>query len=196
MSLSLKNEISRKSIHFSSLLIPLAFRYFAHNDRKFAFLIIVPVTLLALLFELLRFYHPGFRKLFLKAVGSMMRKHELENISGATYLMVASVVCIAFFPADITFVAISSLAIGDTLAAVVGINFGRRKFSGSTKSLEGSLACFIGTFIFALFFLHPIIAFWGAFATTFAEVYPHNWDDNMKIPIISGAVMTLINVFV
>jgi dolichol kinase len=196
MTYNLRKEISRKTIHFSSILIPLAFRYFANNDRKFAFLIIVPVTLLAILFELLRFYHPSFKKHFLNLFGDLMRSHEMDNISGATYLMVASVVCIAFFPVEITFVAIASLAIGDTLAAIVGINFGDRKFKGSKKSLEGSLACFIGTFIFAIFWVHPIIAFWGAIATAIAEVYPHNWDDNMKIPIISGAVMTFVNMFV
>ncbi len=196
MTINLRKEISRKVIHFSSMLIPLAFRYFANNDRKFAFLIIVPVTLLAILFEFLRFYNPTFKKYFLKSVGHLMRNHELENVSGATYLMVASVVCIAFFPVDITFVAIASLAIGDTLAAIVGLNFGNRKFKGSKKSLEGTLACFVGTFIFAIFWVHPVIAFWGAVATAIAEVYPHNWDDNMKIPLISGAVMTFVNMFI
>ena len=125
-----------------------------------------------------------------------MRAHESENFSGATFLLVSSIVCIAFFPVNITFVAIASLAIGDTLAAIIGINFGQRKLLGTQKSVEGSLACFISTFAFGLFFIHPILAFSGAVATTFAEFYPHNLDDNLKIPLISGFVMTLVNMFI
>lgn len=196
MNSKIKAEISRKSIHICSLLIPFGFRYLTHNDRKLAFLIMIPLTFIAITIELLRLYNPKFKRGFFKAVGFMLREHEQNNFSGATFLMVASVVCIAFFPVNITFVAISFLAIGDTLAAIIGINYGKRKLLNTKKSLEGSLACFISTFAFALFFVHPVIAFWGALSTTVAEFYPSMLDDNIKIPLFSGVVMTIVNMFI
>lgn len=196
MSLTLKREIGRKTFHVSSLLIPFVFRYFFHNNRKEAFVFLVPLALLAVFIDYLRLYNKDVKKIFLQTVGSLLREHELENLSGASYLMISAVIAIAFFPVDITFTALAFLAIGDTLAALVGINFGSRKLMGTKKSLEGSLACFISTFVFALFFVHPVVAVVGAIATTFAEFYPMGFDDNIKIPLISGVAMTIVNMFV
>jgi dolichol kinase len=42
---------------------------------------------------------------------------------------------------------ISILAVGDAIASIIGVNFGRHKWPGSTKSLEGSAGAFIGTWI-------------------------------------------------
>jgi glycerol-3-phosphate acyltransferase PlsY len=111
-------------------------------------------------------------------------------------------ICISLFPKDIAFISLSFLAIGDTLAAIVGISLGKRKLPKSKKSIEGSLACFIGTFVFAMFFLNPqkyaipLIALAGAIAATIAESSRIAIDDNVKIPIFSGLVMIVVNIFV
>ena len=191
-----KKELIRKSIHISSLLLPFSYRYLFHYHQKNAFLIVGSLTVLALVVEIIRLEHRTFKRIFYNMFGIMLRKHEIHDFTGATYLMVSATLCIAVFPEDIAFLSLCFLSIGDTLAAIIGISFGKRKLFGTSKSLEGSLACFVSTFIFALFFIDPTIAFFGAMAATLAEFSRLPIDDNIKIPITSGLVMSLVNILV
>jgi len=191
-----KRELYRKSIHVSSLILPLSYRYIFHNNRKLTFLIIIPLTLIALIIEIVRLEHKTFKRIFLNIFGIMLRKHEIHDFTGATYLMISATICIAVFPKDIAFLSLAFLAIGDTLAAIVGISFGKRKLLGTKKSLEGSIACFASTFLVGVLFVAPQIAFFGALAATIAEFWELQLDDNIKIPLISGIVMSLVSLFV
>ena len=191
-----KKEIYRKSIHLSSLIVPFSYRYLFNYHRKNTFFVLGSITVVALLIEITRLEHRTVKRIFYNIFGIMLRKHEIHDFTGATYLLVSALICIAVFPRDIAFLALSFLAIGDTMAAVVGISFGKRKLFKTKKSLEGSLACFISTLIFAMIFIHPVIAFWGAFAATVAEFSRLSVDDNIKIPIASGLMMSLVNIFV
>ncbi|MCD4827998.1 MAG: SEC59/DGK1/VTE5 family protein [Candidatus Cloacimonetes bacterium] len=193
MQHKIRTEVLRKLIHMSSLIIPLGYRYIVHEDRKVMFLIMLPLTLIMLIVEIVRLEHKTFKRVFFKTFGIMLRRHEESNFTGATYLMVSSVVCIAFFPGhNIAFLALSSLAVGDTLAAIVGMSLGRRKFVGSKKSLEGSLACFTGIMAFGLVFgVNPTLTFIGALVATLAELSRYPLDDNIKIPLSVALAMAL-----
>ncbi len=191
-------EAFRKAIHISSLVIPLSYLYILHENRMWMFLVLLPLTLVAMTIEILRLENRTYRRIFYHLFGIILRKHEMNNFTGATYLLVSSLVCFAFFPGDkIAFFAISSLAIGDTFAAIVGILLGKRKIKGTNKSLEGSLACFISTFTYGLLFrIHPVLCFVGALATTVAEASRIPMDDNIKIPVFTAIVMAVANIFI
>ena len=189
-------EIYRKAIHIVSIIIPILYRFALGNDRKLAITVLVPLTLLTLLIEVMRMENKTVKRVFYGIFGIMLRKKEIKSFTGASYLLFSSIICIALFPPDITFVALAFLAIGDTFAAIVGLYFGRRKLVGSKKSLEGSIACFVGSFAFALFFLSPLIALFGAIAATYAESSKIQLDDNIKIPILSAVVMGIVYLFI
>lgn len=202
-------EIYRKSIHISSLIIPLMYRFglplfftgsmfseFSNGYRKVAIAFLVLLTLVALLIDVVRLHNKTAKQIFHNIFGLLLRKHEQSGITGASYMLVSAVFCVAFFLPDIAFVSLSFLAIGDTLAAIVGISFGKRKLLGTPKSLEGSLACFVGTFTFAIFFVNPVVAFIGATTATVAEFAAIGMDDNLKIPIASGIAMSIVNMFI
>ncbi len=191
-------EALRKTIHISSLVIPLSYLYVLHENRMLMFLILLPLTIISMTIEIVRLENKTFRRIFYHVFGIILRKHEVRNYTGATYLLVSSLVCFAFFPGDmIAFFAISALAVGDTFAAIIGILMGKRKIKGTSKSLEGSLACFTSAFAFGLAFrIHPTLCFTGALATTIAEASPIQVDDNIKIPVFTAIVMAITNIFI
>lgn len=192
------SETIRKSIHLSSLAIPFGYRYIVGNRKTLGFLLLFLSLFVSLIIEFSRFRQKSFRKNFMRLFGLILRKHEWRDFTGATYLIFSSMLCIAFFEPLIAFCAMAYLSIGDTAAAMVGINLGKRKFIGMSKSLEGSLACFVSTFSFGLIFFwdRPVMALFGALAATVAELWQIPVDDNVKIPLISGFVMSLLSIFV
>lgn len=194
-------EILRKSIHISSIAIPLIYRYVIGYNRKLAMLLLIPIAIIFIIVDTIRIEHRTFKKFYHNFFGIVLRKHELSDFTGAVYVLVSAVISIAVFPHNIAFMALSFLAIGDTLAAVVGLSFGRRKFKNSKKSLEGSLACFTGVFFygFCFYVFDPGLNIamgtitMGALAATLSEMWKLPFDDNIKIPLISGAVMYFSN---
>ncbi len=196
------SEVFRKSIHISSIAIPLIYKYLFHYNRKNAFLVLLPITVAVILFETFRIEHRTFKKFYQNLFGIILRKHELVYFTGAVYVMVSAVLCIAIFPGNIAFMALSFLAIGDTLAAMVGMSFGKRKLPGQKKSVEGSIACFLGTFLFGVLYyifdyhlglsLGTLMV--GALIATIAEAWNIGFDDNFKIPLISGIFMYLSSI--
>ncbi|HOQ81030.1 MAG TPA: phosphatidate cytidylyltransferase, partial [Candidatus Cloacimonadota bacterium] len=155
-------ELMRKSIHFSSILIPMLYRYVLDSEKKTALLILLFLAIVSIIIEYLRLENKSFQRVFYTVFGVMLRRHEIYNFSGASFLLTSSIFCIAFYPPDIAFLSLCFLSIGDTFAALIGITFGKRKFTFVSKSLEGSIACFLSTFVFSLFYINPIIAFTGA----------------------------------
>jgi len=183
------HEIVRKAIHLSSSLLPLAYWFLFERDQILHMVIFLSLGFLTA--ELLRLKSSSVEKLFMRVFGPALRKHEKEKLTGATYVFVGSVVAIFLFPKQIAVAALLILSISDTLAALVGIPFGKHKFL--KKSLEGSLTFFISTtVILSIFFPEAmIINLIIAGAVTLAEAYPMNLDDNFVIPILSGILLSI-----
>jgi diacylglycerol kinase (CTP) len=193
------NEAIRKSIHIGSLIIPLTYRYILSYNRLLMFILLLVSLVSIVIVELYRLHIASFRKFFHKLFGQIMRRHEKMDFTGATFLVLSSMLCVVFFKPIIAFLAISYLSIGDTFAALIGIPFGKRKFINQNKSVEGSLACFTSILLFSILFsgdLSPWVYVIGCFTATLAELWIIPLDDNIKIPLLSGIIMTLVNVIV
>ncbi len=190
------SETLRKGIHISSLVIPLSYRYLLGYNRRLAFLLLLAAFILSLIMEFYRLWHKTFRKTFYRMFGLVLRRHELKDFTGATYLLFAAMLSVAIFKGEIAFCALVFLSVGDTFAAVIGMNYGRRKFIGMRKSLEGSLGCFVSCLIFGLIFYwnQPVMIVSGSLAAAVAELVNIPVDDNVKIPIASGFAMYLSGV--
>lgn len=191
------SETLRKSIHLGSLVIPLSYRYLLGYNRRLGFSLLLISLIISLVIEFNRFWQRSFRKTFHRIFGMILRRHELKDFTGATYLLFASVLCFAFYEPRIAAASIAFLSIGDTFAALVGLNFGRRKFLNNKKSLEGSLACFVSCVIFGIWWLgDPRMVIPGAIAATIAELCTIPLDDNIKIPLIAGFTMTISSILI
>ncbi len=183
------HELVRKAIHINTSLIPLIYWFFL--ERHLTLQIVIFLSLGFLSVDYLRLRSSMVEKIFMKVFGSALRQHEHNKLTGATYVFTGAVVCIFLFPKEIAVPALLILSISDTVAALVGIPFGKHKFL--KKSLEGSTAFFISTSIILYFFVpHSLLVIFAiALVVTLAEAYPMNLDDNFLIPILSGILLSL-----
>ena len=158
-------------------------------------------AIILLLVDFLRLRLTSVKSVFIVLFGSMLRRKELTSLTGASYLMLASMVCMLIFgigPAGrvsgVFIAAISFLALGDTAAAIVGLSIGRvRSFR---KTLEGTLAgllvcigvAWVVSILPGLDF--PLgIGILGAVSASVVEALPIEVNDNVVVPLLSGTVM-------
>ncbi len=191
-----KHELVRKGIHLCSLSIPVIYYYIT---RETALLILVPLAVLSLTFDLLRHYNPFVKNIFHSLFGFMLRSHETDSnkksLNGATYVLLSAVIVIVLFPKVIVVTAFAVLIIGDIFAALIGRKFGKHKFL--QKSLEGTLSFFVTASIVVLVapkvnysMQEYLIGFIAVAVGGIVENISHGWaDDNLTIPVSIGLVM-------
>ncbi|MDE0467750.1 MAG: SEC59/DGK1/VTE5 family protein [Candidatus Poribacteria bacterium] len=179
-------ELLRKSIHLSGLTLPVIYFFL---DKSTMLVLIGILTGFALAVELVKWLSPPFGDFFFRIFKPLLRRHERKGaITGATYYLISAFLCIFFFAKTLAIVCIFFMILGDLAAALVGKQWGKTKLLGR-KSLEGSAACFIVCVAIALVKLNPVIAIIGALVATIVELMPFPIDDNLTVPLISGAVM-------
>ena len=182
-------ELLRKTTHLAGFFLPLIYIVL---DKSTMLLIVGCLAGIAVVVEFLKWVSERFRDLFFRVFKSILRTHEQKgSITGATYYIVSTLLCIVFFDKHIAIVSIFFIILGDTAAALVGTMWGRTKLIGN-KSLEGSAACFIVCAAISLFWLNPIVGLTGAFVATLVELLPLRINDNLTMPLISGTVMQLM----
>lgn len=194
-----RDELVRKLIHLFSLSIPVIY-YFI--PTKTSITILASLTVFALLIDGGRFVSKSFAKLFYKLFGFLLRKHELDdqkkNLTGATYVLLSALICALMFPKVIFVTAFTILIISDTMAALIGRKFGKRKFL--RKSFEGTLSFFISASIVVLFTpkignftMEYVIGLVAAFVGAIVENISYGFaDDNLSIPISTGITMWVL----
>jgi dolichol kinase len=207
-----KAELVRKGIHACSLSIPVVYYFIS---RELALEILAPLTIFFISVDLARYYHKPTAEIFYKIFKWMLRSHEIDErskrLNGATNVLIAATLCVYMFPKMIFITAFTILIVSDSLAALVGRRWGRRKFF--TKSVEGSLAFFLSAvavvLIVSMLQYDPAnetgwragvgvngysiwIGIIAAAIGTVVEALPVKIDDNLSIPISIGTVMWLL----
>jgi dolichol kinase len=195
-TINYRDELIRKLIHLCSLSIPIVY-YFISRDT--AILILAILTFTALFIDLGRYISPSLGKIFYKIFGFLLRSHEVDkrkkNLNGATYVLMSALICVIILPKVLFITAFTILIISDSLAALIGRRFGKRKFL--SKSLEGTLAFLISASIVVFFTpkVHGlpteyIIGLIAAVIGGIVENISFGFaDDNLSIPISIGLTM-------
>ncbi len=192
----MENELLRQLVHLSGLLFVLIAQFLGRIWSVAMFLAIAMYFLLYYEYVKRSKSLIGFRKI----VFFFETRSKGRPFSGAFWFYAGSTLSFIFFPLNIASASVAILAVGDSFSTIFGVRFGGHKLIGK-KSLEGSLAFLMGSFLISLFFVNPLPGFIGSFTAMVVELFTppkmgrkSHWivDDNLLIPIISGAVIFLL----
>ena len=183
------HEGRRRLIHLGSGVIPLG--YWAVG-RETAIVMLAVMTVLMLLLELARRQTAWGRRFYQAFMGPVTRPEEARRLTGASYVMLGDLAAAVLFTPTIAILAMLFMSLGDPAAAYVGQRYGRTRVG--EKTVEGGLGCFVVCFLLTLpAGLSLAVSVGGAAGASIAEVVPRRWlNDNLTMPIISGAFMTLL----
>jgi glycerol-3-phosphate acyltransferase PlsY len=157
-------------------------------------------------FEILRFKYEKINLLVINLLTLLLKDAEKRKVTGATYLAFISVVILLIFRSQpvIGGLALLYISIGDPIAAIVGIKFGKTvlflekntlKNSQNNKTFEGTIAFALVTILIAYLiwtkgaYENFLAAALGAIIAALVEVLPIPIDDNISVPLISSFVM-------
>jgi len=188
-----KTELIRKSLHFLIALVPLL----AGFNRPFTLILLAAGTLAYVIMEGLRqkgIHVPLISKL---TVVASRRRDMGRFVLGPVTLGAGAFLPLLVFSPVAASIAVFALAFGDGTASLAGKFFGRvRPPFLFGKSLEGSLACFLGIFLSAYFVtIHEgngnlRLALVAACTGLVTELLPFRDWDNIIIPMAVGLAVT------
>ena len=132
-------------------------------------------------------------RLFLSVFQPILKQSEANEITGATWFLVAAFFAFYFYGPPVALPVLMFVAVGDPLAALTGARFpGPRLWNKSPSGGVAFVAASLGAWaaLSALGFggwsWAVIIA---AVVAAIVELSPLPVDDNLSIPLIAGAVM-------
>ncbi len=203
-NISFTQELIRKGIHLISLSIPVLYIFL---DKYNALLILVPLTIIAIIIDILSKHTNIVRFVLLKYFRHILRPHETQDkliFNGATWVLISATICVIVFPKLLTVVGFTILIISDISAALVGRRFGKHPIFVN-KSLEGTLAFIISACIVILSFGIIYSAPWTFFIAGFISAVVGGLaeaispiikvDDNLSIPVSVALTLWLLELY-
>jgi diacylglycerol kinase (CTP) len=196
-------HLARKVWHMFMGLFIVSLYEFSGMSRTTAVTLLGSALGIALFVETARLRIPAFNEKVLRLWGPVMRSCEVDRMSGIPFYLLATVLAFAIFPKPVALLSVLYLAIGDPIASVFGVLYGKHSPKiAEGKSIIGTAAgvvtCMFVTLIFLKVYPVPVsdgawlaLSFVGGLSGGLAELAPFDMDDNFTIPMISGFVMWL-----
>lgn len=162
------------------------------------------VTFAFLVLELIRFLFPKVNDRFFRLFQRVLKKEERSRPIGSSYLLVASVLAFLLFEKDIAIACLLFLAVGDPAAGVIGERLEiRRAFGWGWRGWgwPGAVACLLSCLAVGMVLIQVglninlILISVGAAVAAVVALFPWPIDDNIVMPLLCGAAMTLIAVY-
>jgi glycerol-3-phosphate acyltransferase PlsY len=164
-------------------------------DKLFVLVFLGSVACVFILLDVIRIFHEKSGTIMVEKAKKIYRKEERKTFSSMTVFLVSLFICILLFEKNIAIAATVFLIFGDTFGKIFGLAFGRKWIIKNRKSVEGTLAYFGGMLIFGyVLFTSLNISFWilfiGCLTAPLVELFSMGVNDNLTVPLISGATMT------
>ena len=189
-TLSLKNELLRKTIHVFNSLIPLSLCLFRQDYITIGVGVALTVWLLL---EFFRLSNKKAKSVYRRIFGRVTRKFEDSSLTGATYVLLSSFIILFFFSKYVCIAALLIMSFSDTFAAIIGKIYGKTRIGN--KTLEGSFAFLLVSFLIVVImspYLNIFQSLVAIVVVTVVELFPiNNIDDNFSVPIICAIIMSI-----
>lgn len=197
----------RKLFHASLGVFFLYLFAYSGFSQTFIWSVAAPILFAFFSIEIARHFNLRFNALVCHSFRRLMRESEKTRINASIFFIISMAIVYFFFPIEVAILTMLFISIGDPIAGIAGVYWGRTKLSPHT-SLEGSLACFIacallaavcGTYLFdkTLPFV-PLILFslLSGMIGAAAEASLKKLDDNLVMPLLSApALWVLMKLF-
>ncbi|MBI5696700.1 MAG: hypothetical protein HZC51_13390 [Nitrospirae bacterium] len=185
-------KIGRKIYHMSGGLIMVA--AYAALGRTSGLAFLGGLFLVATAIDVARLKTPAFNEFMYAHFSRFIRESEKDRLTGTPWYVLGVLLAAALYDLPVAAYAVAFLACGDVAATTVGERWGTIKISG-VKSLQGTLAfivvaSLVGFLISRVFYpVSPAVFLVGALVAAMVEILPLKLDDNLTVPVVSGAVM-------
>lgn len=191
--MKIKN-VGRKFYHLSGLAIILIY---SRMEREQGLVVLGSLLLIVTAIDIARLMIKPVNSFVYNHMASFIRESERTTLTGSPWYALGILCSAALYDLPIAIMAVAFLACDDVSATTVGEVWGRTKLWDGKKSLEGT-AAFIGAGVVAgvvisrFYPLSLAVIIPGAVAAAIIETLPLKVNDNLTIPLLSGAVMQLI----
>ena len=186
------SHLPRKIFHLIAASIIPTLYYLQVFDWRTSAALVAAATAVWAGADYYRMFNPRFNRFAIGVLGPLLKTREQNEITASSHLLIASSIVILLLERHIACASLFFIALGDPAAAVVGKRYGRRRLANG-KSVEGSVALFT----VCLAAGYGVTGSWalaasGALAAALAELLLTRVDDNLSVPLASGAVMTAV----
>jgi dolichol kinase len=196
-------ELQRKAFHIAGLIIPSAYIAALQSGlltRHQSAMILGALAGAQILLETGRQISPTFNKMVVSVMRSTMRPEELKEVkvTGTPFFLSGNFLVVWLFEPTVAVVSQLFLVVGDLMAALVGIAYGRHTIY-KNKSLEGFLGCFFSCVVAGILIFSwatPLLTWTqqlilvtvGGFVASVVELVSGDglFNDNLTIPFASG----------
>ncbi len=189
-------EVARKLLHLIALVIPLAMWHFG---RDVSIAVLVPLAFLATIADVLRVRAAWFHRLIDRVFGFMMRGRERPPVggpivlNGATCVIISAALLAVVFPIGIAAGSLAVFMLADAAAALAGRRWGRHRWPGTERTVEGSTAfAAVAVAVLLVVGAFPVgIILLAALVGTIVEIFPGPFNDNIQVPFVMALVLAL-----
>ena len=183
------NDFLREDIHASGFFMPVIASFIG---VPVVGALIFTISVIYTISELWRL--EGRELSFISAITRhAASQSELHGFAAAPlYFAFGILFTLLVFPHPASYAAIAMFCLGDSVASLFGGLISTSLPFNKGKTWEGSLAGFFFAFLAGTFFVSPLLAFIGAAIAMTVEVLPLPVNDNVLVPVITGAALTLL----
>ncbi|MCG6957623.1 MAG: hypothetical protein LJF04_16655 [Gemmatimonadetes bacterium] len=180
----------RRLFHAANGLVVAGVLYYTDLPRGLVVGILGALLLGFVALDVIRLRSRRANEVFFRAFKPLVTPREAKGPASSTWYALGLITTVAIFPRAAAISGILVLALADPSASWVGRRWGQHPFLGAT--LEGS-AVFLTVSLAVLLMRHPWpVALAGAVVATVAERFAWPLDDNLVVPVVGAAAVTLL----